>query len=298
LDVELHKNFDIKNLTAFKVGGEISNAYFIHDVKDLELLKDNFKILGNISNTLVSSDGYDGTVVLTSKMDKIVIDGNIVKVQSGVKGPKLAQMVAEHNLSGLEFMIGFPGSVGGEVFMNASAHGQAISDCIKSVTMYSPEKGVFTLSKDKMGFDYRTSNCQKNDWVVLEVEFELIPKTHDEIELKMKENLEFRKSHQPSLALPNCGSVFKNPEGNSAGRLLDEAGVKGLKVGGAEVWEGHANFIVNKNKSATSEDILKLMCLMKNKVKEKFGINLYPEILYLGNRNKNEEDLCKILNQK
>lgn len=298
MDVEHCKDFNIKNLTAFKIGGEVSNAYFIHDVSDLMILKDKFKVLGNISNTLVSSDGYDGDVVLTSKMDKIVIDGNIVKVQSGVKGPKLAQVVAEHNLSGLEFMIGFPGSIGGEVCMNASAHGQAVSDCIKSVTLYSHSKGIFKLLKNEMGFDYRTSNCKKNDWVVLEVEFELTPKNHDEIEAKMKENLEFRKNHQPSLALPNCGSVFKNPEGDSAGRLLDEAGVKGLQVGGAEVWEGHANFIVNKSKSATSEDILKLMCLMKNKVKEKFGIELFPEVLYLGNRNKDEEELCKILYRK
>jgi len=128
-------------------------------------------------------------------------------------------------------------------------------------------------------FGYRTSICQKKDYIVLEAEFELTPK--DGVKEKMDENLAFRKSHQPSLALPNCGSIFKNPDGNSAGKLLDECGVKCLEVGGVKVWEKHANFIVNHNEG-TSDDVINLMREMQRRVKEKFNIELKPEIRFLG----------------
>ena len=212
-----------------------------------------------------------------------------VKVCAGVKGPKLAQTVAEYGLSGLEFMIGFPGSVGGEVFMNAGAHGQSISDVLKSAKIFDGKK-IITLTKDEMEFSYRHSICQDKNYIVLEAEFELTPDNPDKIKQKMAENLEFRKNHQPSLSLPNCGSIFRNPENNSAGKLLDECGVKGLQIGGAKVWENHANFIVNTG-NATSTDVLQLMLEMKNRVKEKFNIELIPEIKFLGN-NKNEVELC------
>ena len=118
----------------------------------------------------------------------------------------------------------------------------------------------------------------------------------DLIKVKMQENLQFRHSHQPSLALPNCGSVFRNPEGNSAGRLLESVGVKSFKIGGAKVWEGHANFIINENK-ATSTDVLELMLKMQSEVREKYNIELMPEVRYLGNNSRKEEDICKILYQ-
>lgn len=298
MEVELHKKFNIKNLTAFKVGGEIDYVYFPENIEQFSAIDGNYKVFGNLSNTLISTFGYSGSVVITNKMNRIDIRDNKVIAGCGVKGPMLAKTVAEKGLSGLEFMIGFPGSVGGEIFMNASANGQAISDCVSAVTLYSKENGLFKFDKSQMHFEYRNSICQKEDCSVLEVEFEL--KSADKIEIlnKMNENLNFRKNHQPSLALPNCGSIFKNPKDNSAGKLLEEAGVKGLKVGGAKVWENHANFIVNEEKKATSADILNLMCIMKNKVKENCGIDLYPEILYLGNKNEDEEKLCEMLYKK
>lgn len=295
--VEFHKKFNIKNLTTFKTGGDVECVYFPRSIEEFLSIESPYKVFGNLSNTIVSSDGYSGCVVLTTKMDKIEINGTKVVAGCGVKGIKLAKTVAEKGLSGLEFMIGFPGSVGGEIFMNASASGQAVSDCVKFVTLYSPEKGVFKLSREEMCFGYRSSICQKEPYVVLEVEFELNQKSPEEVNDVMEQNLKFRREHQPSLKLPNCGSVFKNPEGDSAGRLLDSVGAKEFSVGGCEVWENHANFIVN-TKEGSSLDILNLMCLMKNKVKEKFDIDLYPEVLYLGNRNRDEEDLCKMLYQK
>ena len=297
--MRLHKlliknDFDIKNYTSFKIGGKIKEIYFPESLDDLKDLPTASVVVGNLSNTLVSSYGVDFPVFSTSKLDKITIDGTKVIAGAGVKGPKLAQTVAEYGLSGLEFMIGFPGSVGGEVYMNAGAHGQAVSDVFKSAIVKGEEKDFITLNKEDMNFSYRHSICQDKRYIVLQAEFELIKRDVEEIKKQMNENLEFRKAHQPSLSLPNCGSVFKNPEGESAGRLLDSCGVKELKFGGAKVWENHANFIVNDG-NATSTDVLKLMCEMKKRVKEKFNITLMPEICFLGHKNKEEEKLCQIL---
>ena len=297
--MRLHKlliknDFDIKIYTSFKIGGKIKEIYFPESLDDLKDLPTASVVVGNLSNTLVSSYGVDFPVFSTSKLDKITIDGTKVIAGAGVKGPKLAQTVAEYGLSGLEFMIGFPGSVGGEVYMNAGAHGQAVSDVFKSAIVKGEEKDFITLNKEDMNFSYRHSICQDKRYIVLQAEFELIQRDVEEIKKQMSENLEFRKAHQPSLSLPNCGSVFKNPEGESAGRLLDSCGVKELKIGGAKVWENHANFIVNDG-NATSTDVLKLMCEMKKRVKEKFNITLIPEICFLGHKNKEEEKLCQIL---
>ena len=287
-------DFDIKKYTSFKIGGKIKEIYFPESLGDLQDLPSASVVVGNLSNTLVSSYGVDFPVFSTSKLDEILIEGTRVIVGAGVKGPKLAQAVAEQGLSGLEFMIGFPGSIGGEVYMNAGAHGQSVSDVFKSAIVKGEGKDFITLKKEDMDFSYRHSICQDKRYIVLQVEFELEKKNSDEIKQKMNENLEFRKVHQPSLALPNCGSVFKNPQNESAGRLLDCCKVKELKAGGARVWENHANFIINDGQ-ATSTDVLKLMCEMKNRVKEQFNISLVPEICFLGHKNKEEEELCQIL---
>ena len=297
----IEKDFDIKNLTTFKIGGKIREVFFPKNLEEIhEILRcpqNDIMIFGNLSNTLISSDGYDGKIILTTKMDNIEIVGTRVIADAGVKGPKLAQVVCEAGLSGLEFMIGFPGSIGGEVYMNASANNQAISDTLVCATCYSKEKGIIKLTKDELEFDYRTSRCQKENLIVLQAEFELSQKTNEEIKKQMEENLAFRRSHQPSLALPNCGSVFKNPKGDSAGRLLDSIGAKNMSCGGAKVWENHANFIVN-NGNATSKDVLSLMYKMYFAVKKEYNIELEPEIRFLGGKNKEENELCQILYQK
>ena len=300
LDIEVKENFDIKNLTSLKIGGKIKKAYFpktIEEFAEIYNYEPEAKVYGNLSNTLVSSNGYDGAVIITTGINEIIINGSKIYTGCGVKGPKLAQTAAKNGLSGFEFMIGFPGSLGGNVFMNASAHGQCISDKLIKVKCFSREKGLFELSKDEMLFSYRTSVCQKEPIIILGAEFELTPQNTEEIQAKMDENLGFRKSHQPSLALPNCGSVFRNPEGNSAGRLLESAGAKKLAAGGVHVWENHANFIIN-SKSGSSLDVLELMYKMYECVKEKFGIELTPEVRFLGGNNLREVELCKILNIK
>lgn len=297
MEISSEKDFDIKRLTTFKIGGNIKEVFFPQNLEEFEqILKENkdIKVFGNLSNTLISSDGYDGKIVLTTKMNNIKIDETRVVADAGVKGPKLSQEVYKNGLSGLEFMIGFPGSIGGEVCMNASANKQAISDTLTSVICYSKDKGLVKFSKDEMEFAYRTSRCQYEDLIVLQAEFILSKKNKDEIQSQMESNLEFRKAHQPSLSLPNCGSIFKNPQGDSAGRLLETIGAKELTVGGVKVWENHANFIVNAN-SGTSLDVITLMHTMYKKVKEKYNIELEPEIRFLGGNNEKENELCNIL---
>lgn len=297
MEISSEKDFDIKRLTTFKIGGKIKEVFFPQSLEEFEqILKENkdIKVFGNLSNTLISSDGYDGKIVLTTKMNNIKIDETRVVADAGVKGPKLSQEVYKNGLSGLEFMIGFPGSIGGEVCMNASANKQAISDTLTSVICYSKDKGIVKFSKDEMEFAYRTSRCQCEDLIVLQAEFILSKKNKDEIQSQMESNLEFRKAHQPSLSLPNCGSIFKNPQGDSAGRLLETIGAKELTVGGVKVWENHANFIVNTN-SGTSLDVITLMHTMYKKVKEKYNIELEPEIRFLGGNNEKENELCNIL---
>lgn len=297
MGVVSEKNFDIRKLTSFKIGGKIREVFFPENVEDFEnILKNHqqIKVFGNLSNTLISSDGYDGAIVLTTKMSNISVEGNKVIADAGVKGPKLSQTVCENGLSGLEFMIGFPGSVGGEVYMNASANSQAVSDTFVSALCYSQEKGIFKFSKEEMNFGYRSSICQSENLIVLQAEFQLTQKSKDEIKSQMDSNLQFRRTHQPSLALPNCGSIFKNPQGDSAGRLLDSIGAKSLSCGGVRVWENHANFIVNDN-CGTSLDVLSLMFELYSKVKDKYDIELEPEIIFLGGKNEKENELCKTL---
>lgn len=290
-------NFDIKKLTSFKIGGKIARMYFPTSVKEFVEIKskepDAF-VAGNLSNILVSTDGYDGALICTKKMDNIEFNGNRVIAGAGVRGTKLSKLALENNLSGLEFMVAFPGSVGGEVFMNAGAHGQMIADVLKSAKVYCPEKGVIELTNEEFEFSYRTSICQRKPYSVLEAEFELIPSNSEAIQEKMNENLSFRQNKQPSLTLPNCGSTFRNPQGDSAGRLLDEAGVKGMTSGGVRVWENHANFIINDG-DGSSLDVLRLMDKMYSSVKEKFNIELTPEVRYLGGNNKEEVMICKKL---
>lgn len=290
-------NFDIKNLTSFKIGGQIARMYFPTSVEEFVEIKskepDAF-VAGNLSNILVSSDGYNGAVICTKKIDNINFNGNRVIAGAGVRGTKLSKLALENNLSGLEFMIAFPGSVGGEVFMNAGAHGQMIADVLKTAKVFCPEKGIISLSNEELEFSYRTSICQRKPYSVLEAEFELIPSNKEAIQEKMNENLSFRQNKQPALTLPNCGSTFRNPQGDSAGRLLDEAGVKGMVSGGVRVWENHANFIINDG-DGTSLDVLRLMDKMYSKVKEMFNIELKPEVRYLGGNNEEEVMICKKL---
>ena len=298
MQVEFKENYEIKKHTSYKIGGEVSKVWFPKTQEELVYLLntlDNYILLGNCSNILFSSNGYNGNVILTTQMKHFEINGTRVIADCGVKGPLLSQKACEASLSGFEFMIGFPGSVGGEVYMNASCHGQCISDKLVSCCLYDKEsKDIITKTKQEMGFEYRKSILQSGKYILLSAEFEL-EKTHkQEIQARMDKNLAFRKDKQPNLAMPNAGSVFKNPENDSAGRLLDSIGAKDFESETVRVFENHANFIVNKG-NATSEDVLELMVKMFTAVKENYRIELTPENIFIGDKTKKEEELCKIL---
>ena len=301
MQVEYKENYEIKNHTTFKVGGIVKKVWFPKTQQELVFLLKNLKkyiLLGNCSNILFSSNGYNGDVILTTQMKNFEINGSRVIADCGVKGPLLAQKVCEVSLSGFEFMIGFPGSIGGEIFMNASCHGQCISDCLIRCCLFDKEKKeIIYKEKSEMEFGYRSSVLQKGKFILLGAEFELKKSNKDDIQALLNRNLNFRKDIQPNLAHPNAGSVFKNPENDSAGRLLDKAGVKIFDFETVQVWPKHANFIVNKG-NATSEDILDLMVKMFTAVKENYRIELQPEVVFIGDKTKKEEELCKILYKK
>lgn len=292
--MEHFSEYELQKYTSFKIGGKVKNVYFPFDTQEfIDLLKKlkKFKILGGMSNVLISSQGVVQDVILTKKYNRFELKENKIYAQAGAVGALLANAAMEKGLSGLEFMCGFPGTIGGIVCMNASANGQALADVFESALVYDcQEDNTKIIKKEDMQFAYRESIIKTGRYVVLEVVLNLLVKTKEEVLSVMEKNKLFRKNKQPNLSMPNCGSVFKNPENDSAGRLLELAGAKGLSCGGARVYENHANFIVNLN-NATSLEVSQLMKNMYNKVYEAFGIKLRPEVEYIGIKTKEEEEI-------
>lgn len=301
MQIECRENFEIKNLTTFKIGGKIGKLYlpktqseFVQLLTELE----DYIVLGNCSNVLISSNGYSGNLILTTQMKDYFINGTFVAASCGVKGPLLSQKTSENGLSGFEFMIGFPGTIGGEIYMNASCHGQCISDNLVRCCVFDKEKReVVYKEKSEMGFDYRTSILQKGRYILLGAEFELKKSPKEEIQALMQRNLDSRKGIQPTLKTPNAGSVFRNPSNDSAGRLLEKTGAKSFDMPNVKVWDTHANFIVNKGQ-AESVDVLELMVKMFTTVRDIYTIELKPEIIFIGDKTEKEEELCNILYQR
>lgn len=288
------QNFELKNYTTFKIGGQAKNLYFPENIDEFAQLlvdKENAIVLGGMSNVLVSSLGVEQDIISTKKLINYEINNTKIYAQAGVMGPILSRQATENNLSGMEFMCGFPGSIGGIVSMNGGAHNQCISDIFEQATVFDKKsKEIKVLFKNDMLFDYRKSIILNGDFVILDSTFNLEEKDKSEILEKVNANQEFRKNKQPNLSKPNCGSVFKNPENDSAGRLLELVGAKSFVVGGAKVYENHANFIINYD-NATSCDVSKLMKKMYNEVNNKFSIKLRPEVRFIGEMNKDEKDI-------
>lgn len=298
MDIEVKENYPVKNLTSFKIGGPVDKLYFPKNEQEFIYLLETLNtptIFGNWSNVLISSKGIRGNVICTSKLNKVEVEGTKIYAECGRKGPSIAKIAAENELTGFEFMSGFPGSIGGNIYMNASAHSQSISDFLVNVKVFDMnKKEVLTLEKENLDFGYRTSVLQKKPYVLISAEFALKKGKKEEIEKLTKRNLEFRKAYQPDLSTPNAGSIFKNPENDSAGRLLDKAGAKDFEAGRAKVWEKHANFIVNAG-NATSENVLELMLKMYSAVDDKYTIKLNPEIKYFGEKTQREEEICNLI---
>lgn len=237
-----------------------------------------FRLFGRGSNVLFPDEGLPGVTVISTGLAQSVWDSEWVTVGAGYSLARLSQEAADRGLTGLEFARGIPGTVGGAVVMNAGAHGGSIQDILEEVKILAPEGEVQRLAKEDIQFGYR--ECSLRDQaIVLEGVFHLKPGDPDVIQATMSENLAKRKAAQP-LELPNAGSVFRNPPGGSAGRLIEEAGWKGKRLGGAQVSSKHANFIVNQG-NATARDVLALIREIQKDVHHQFGVELKTEVRYI-----------------
>ena len=278
----------MKKHTTFRVGG---NADFFVIPKTVEEVKQTimlcveqdmpYYILGNGSNLLVGDKGYRGVVIqIYKEMNNIFVDGQKIKVQAGALLSKIGSVALEAGLTGFEFAAGIPGTMGGAVVMNAGAYGGEMKDVLEEVTVLTKEGEVLTLSKEQLDMGYRTSVVAKKDYIVLKATIALELGDRDAIKARMDELKVQRTTKQP-LEFPSAGSTFKRPEGYFAGKLIQDAGLRGFKVGGAQVSEKHCGFVINKG-DATAADIVELMKQVSERVKEKFGVELEPEVKRLG----------------
>ena len=237
-------------------------------------------ILGNGSNLLIADSGFDGLVIhLGRALSEVSVFANTLTAQAGASLAAAARAAAQASLTGLEFAAGIPGSIGGAVCMNAGAYGGEIAQVIVSARVLTPE-GVRTVSKDELSLGYRSSAVMQNGWVVLEATFELAPGSPDEIKATMADLAARRREKQP-LQYPSCGSIFKRPVGYYAGALIEQAGLKGYRVGDAQVSEMHAGFVINRG-HATSSEIYRLMQEVQRRVQAQFGVTLEPEVRLIG----------------
>lgn len=273
--------------TTFRVGGRAAAFVSVCDEAGLKAVLDYvlsgsipYFLVGNGSNLLVSDSGYDGVILkLAGEFDKIKVEGTRVTAGAAALLMRTAAVAAVRGLTGLEFASGIPGSVGGAVYMNAGAYGGEIADVI--VEAYTPEGAI---KKQDLELSYRSSVFKKNGKIITGAVFELQHGDKAAIREKMEELKNKRLEKQP-LEYASAGSTFKRPEGNFAGKLIMEAGLSGVSVGDACVSEKHCGFVINKG-NATADDVYKLICLVRDKVKEHSGVTLEPEVIMLGEFEK------------
>lgn len=239
-----------------------------------------FMILGFGSNLIVRDGGLRGIVLNLNELNTIRRDGNQIIAQAGAAIIDVSRQALTEELSGLEFACGIPGTVGGAVYMNAGAYGGETKDVIASAVVLTAEGELLTLSKEELDLDYRTSRVSKEGMIVLEATFELEPLGYEAIKDVMDDLTYKRESKQP-LEYPSCGSVFKRPPGYFAGKLIQDCGLQGKRIGGAEVSLKHAGFIVNIDK-ATASEYISLIRHVQATVKQKFEIELEPEVKIIG----------------
>ncbi|HEY8425208.1 MAG TPA: UDP-N-acetylmuramate dehydrogenase [Limnochordales bacterium] len=275
--------------TAFRIGGPADVLVIPEDRDDLRWVLEAcathgipFLVIGRGSNLLVSDDGIEGVVIKISRgLSRIRWEGTSLEAEAGASLPAVAWQAATRGLSGLEFGVMIPGSVGGAVVMNAGAHQHAIGAVVRQVECLAVTGEVVTLEREALGFDYRTSVLQtRPDLVVVGARLELEPRPSEAIMAQMQAYLEARRRTQP-LGEPGAGSIFRNPPGDYAGRLIEQAGLKGWRRGDVEISPIHANFIVNKGHARCS-DVLEAIRMVRRTVQERFGVLLQPEVKVIG----------------
>ena len=274
--------------TTFRVGGPAD--FFVtpkakEEVRDvIRICKEAgmpYYIIGNGSNLLVSDAGYRGVVVqIYKEMNEVKVEGDLVKAQAGALLSGIAAKALGAELTGFEFASGIPGTIGGACVMNAGAYGGEMKDVLESVTVLTGEGKIIELGRNELELGYRTSVIAKKGYIVLGAVLKLERGDGEKIKTYMDELKEKRVTKQP-LEYPSAGSTFKRPEGYFAGKLIEDAGLRGFQVGGAQVSEKHCGFVINRN-HATAADIMELMRQVQIRVKENSGVDLEPEVKRLG----------------
>lgn len=281
---KVEKDVPLSKYTTYKVGGKAKVMVYPKNVDNLiklmKIIKTHnwkYKVLGNGSNLLFSDDVFDGVIIRLNELDEVEFFGrNKVRVGAGYSLMKLSLMAARKGLAGLEFASGIPGTVGGAVFMNAGAYKSDMGYIVTEVKVLTPDLRIITLENKEMNFHYRSSFLQKHrDYICLEAVLKLANGDKDALDEVIKERRQRRVESQP-LEYPSAGSVFRNPEGLFAGKLIEDLGLKGKTIGGAKVSEKHANFIINYKK-AKSSDIKKLIELVHDRVLEEYNVDMKIE---------------------
>ena len=274
--------------TTFRVGGPAD--FFVtpkakEEVRDvIRICKEAgmpYYIIGNGSNLLVSDAGYRGVIVqIYKEMNEVSVEGDLVKAQAGALLSGIAAKALAAELTGFEFASGIPGTIGGACVMNAGAYGGEMKDVLESVTVLTGEGEIIELGRNELELGYRTSVIAKKGYIVLGAVLKLERGDGEKIKTYMDELKEKRVTKQP-LEYPSAGSTFKRPEGYFAGKLIEDAGLRGFQVGGAQVSEKHCGFVINRD-HATAADIMELMRQVQIRVKENSGVDLEPEVKRLG----------------
>lgn len=281
------KNKPLKEHTYTKLGGNAD--YFVTPTTPSEVQrvvqfanKENIPLtlLGNGSNLIIKDGGIRGIVMYLGEFDNVTVDGTIIRAESGALIADVSKFALNKSLTGLEFACGIPGSVGGALFMNAGAYGGEIKDVLVSATVVDQKGDIMELKASDLDLAYRKSNIPDNGYIVLEATFQLKEGNYEEIKAVMEDLTEKRESKQP-LEYPSCGSVFKRPPGYFAGKLIQDSGLQGYTIGGAQVSLKHAGFIVNIN-DATATEYIALIEHVQKTVKEKFGVELEREVRIIG----------------
>lgn len=276
--------------TTFRIGGPADMFVSVRSISEVrELIKaaketmTPFMVIGNGSNMLVSDKGIRGLVIHIGKdLSDISVSGNIITAQAGALMSKVASEALRAELTGFETLSGIPGSLGGGLFMNAGAYGGEIKNVVKSVTYIDESGEIYTVSNEECKFSYRHSIFCDGGKYILSAELELKKGDPSEIKAAMDDYNNRRKEKQP-LSMPSAGSTFKRPEGYFAGRLIEDCGLKGYRVGGAMISDLHAGFVVNTG-NATASDVMTLIDDVRDMVRKKFGVELEPEVRLIGER--------------
>lgn len=284
---EILKNEAMSKHTTFRIGGnaDVFVSPKVSQISDIMKLAKEYNVpvtvIGNGSNLLVGDKGIRGLVLSFGKeAEEIIIDGSCMIVSAGALLSKIAAEAAKRSLTGFEFAAGIPGTLGGAIVMNAGAYGGEMKDVLISATVLTPEGEVLELSNGELDFSYRHSCIPEKEYIVLEAVLEFMPSEEADIREKMEDYKKRRVDKQP-LEYPSAGSTFKRPEGHFAGKLIEDAGLRGYTVGGAQVSEKHCGFVINKG-DATAADVLGLIEDVKGIVYEKFQVTLEPEVKMIG----------------